>query len=129
MAASQPPLLLVVEQLDDLREALGDLLGTEGYAIATAATPQRALELLAGEVPSPSLILLSVGMDQRDAEEFLGRLTLMTRVRSSPVVIITAATSITEPLPGSVALLRKLTGVEELLATVARHRRYDEPPG
>lgn len=86
--------IVVVDDEDDIREAVQVVLEAEGYRTAAAANGQEALELLRrGEQP-PCLILLDLMMPVMDGWEFLKEIAEEPRLLSIPVAIMSAHPSI-----------------------------------
>lgn len=81
------PLLLLVDDDEDLREMLGSILDTAGFRILLAAHGGEALELI--ERRHPDLVLLDMRMPVMDGWE-LCRI-LDDRGDRPPIVVVTAA--------------------------------------
>jgi two-component system response regulator FlrC len=78
--------VLVVEDDDDLREALGDTLRLAGYAVAEALDGETALRLV--KSTEINLIITDIKMKPMDGQAFLEKLKA---IRSElPVVVMTA---------------------------------------
>ena len=113
--------ILVVEDEEDIREAVSDLLQLEGYAVQTASNGQEALELLedAQEAESrPCLILLDVMMPVMDGHTFMARLREDGTHQRIPVVITSASPQVPE---GARAHLRKPYELHRLLDVISQH--------
>jgi CheY-like chemotaxis protein len=82
-------LILVVDDDDDIRDAVRDALEAEGYDVAVAANGKEALEQLQTD-PTPALILLDLMMPVMSGEEFVQRQRQDPRLAQIPVVIVTA---------------------------------------
>lgn len=87
---ARSPLILVVDDHDDLRELLDEFLQYEGYRTATASdghvAVERALEL------GPDLILLDLRMPRLDGVSAARRLRQRPRTTRTPIIAITAFT-------------------------------------
>jgi two-component system chemotaxis response regulator CheY len=81
--------ILVVEDDDDIREAIQDALENEGYRVATAVDGQDGLRCL-HEIENPCLILLDLMMPVMSGGEFLVALRDSTGYAEIPVVIASA---------------------------------------
>lgn len=81
--------ILVIDDDEDIREALVDVLGDAGYSVQVAASGNEALELL-GSVEPPSLILLDLMMPGMDGFGFRAAQVADPRIASVPVLIISA---------------------------------------
>lgn len=84
---SARPLVLVVDDDDDLRELLGVLLATEGVEVASAANGLEALSAIAAR--RPDLILLDMKMPVMDGWELCRRLD--ADGGRPPILVMTAA--------------------------------------
>jgi CheY-like chemotaxis protein len=107
--------VLVVDDDDEIRQALRDLLTDEGYPVYCAGNGLVALALLK-EIPRPCVILLDLMMPVMDGRAFLGALREDSARAAIPVTVITAAND-TAGLAG-VRVLRKPIDVEKLLEVV-----------
>ncbi len=86
------PWILVVDDDEDIRDALTDVLADAGYAVRAAAGGVEALELLAdGELPA--LILLDLTMPGMDGASFRAAQVADPRTATVPVLIVSAAAS------------------------------------
>ena len=86
--------IVVVDDEDDIREAVQVVLEAEGYRTAAAANGQEALELLRRSEHPPCLILLDLMMPVMDGWEFLKEIGEEPRLLSVPVAIMSAHPSI-----------------------------------
>jgi CheY-like chemotaxis protein len=113
--------VLVVEDDEDLRTELSELLQDEGYTVLEAGSGREALTLLeAGE--RPELILLDQMMPAMNGSEFRSAQLADETLRNIPVVLMTASAEV-ERLTAELrpaATLRKPMQVEHLLSTVKR---------
>ncbi len=83
-----PKSVLVIDDDDDLREAIGALLDAEGYEVAYAANGAEALELLASQMVG--LVLLDMRMPVMNGWEFAKRFH-ERHDHLAPIVVVTAA--------------------------------------
>src|SRR5437016_1747880 len=111
------PRLLVVDDDEDLRALLRELLGRAGYDVDDAADGRTALRRLY-ERP-PSLVILDVTMPDMDGYQTLERIRDLSDV---PVIMLTARTQELEKVRGLSAgaddYVAKPFGRQELLARV-----------
>ncbi|QSQ22201.1 response regulator [Pyxidicoccus parkwayensis] len=110
--------ILVVEDDQDIREAVAELLELEGYVVSSASNGQEGLNVLAG-LRQPCLVLLDLMMPVLTGYEFLERLRITGTQSLVPVLIMTAS-HIHELPTGAAGLLRKPVEMAHLLQTVAR---------
>ena len=116
---SSTPLLLV-EDDDDIRDTLGEILAQEGYSVTSARNGREALEKLS-HAPRPCLILLDLRMPEMDGVQFRQHQLRDRTLSDVPVIVLTAAT---DELTADGALagcgrLRKPVDLDQLLASVA----------
>jgi CheY-like chemotaxis protein len=114
--------VLVVDDEDDLREAIADLLRRRGYSVLVAANGQAALSLLRGEPLRPALILLDLAMPIMDGREFLAVIRADAALADIPVVVASAQ-PFGDTARGESGLLRKPFELDELFATVDSYCR------
>jgi CheY-like chemotaxis protein len=116
--------ILVVEDDDDVRNVLQELLAQEGYSTAGMPNGRVALDWLRSSSDAPSLILLDLMMPQMDGWEFLVRLDQEETLRRIPVAIMSAHPSVRNALDdpgaplGSFFLLPKPIDLKRLLAII-----------
>ncbi|MCP3137144.1 response regulator [Pyxidicoccus xibeiensis] len=109
--------VLVVEDDEDIRAAIAEILEGEGYEVAIAANGSEALDELR-HLRKPALILLDLMMPVMNGHEFLAHIRETPKLKSVPVLVLTAVS--TEAPPGARGLLRKPFIVEELLEAVEK---------
>ena len=118
MTQSCPASVLVVEDNDDIREAIGEILESEGYEIALAEDGERAIELL-GKLPRPCLLLVDLIMPRMDGWELLQFLSRDDRLATIPVVVMSAAAN--APTAATHRTLKKPVDLEILMQIVHGH--------
>jgi CheY-like chemotaxis protein len=79
--------VLIVEDELALREAWGDLLASEGYAVEAAAHGREALQRLESSDSLPDVILLDLMMPVMSGREFLEKRAASPRLRQVPVIV------------------------------------------
>src|SRR5437016_3685612 len=102
------PLVFVVDDDADLREAIGELLREEGFRVAGLHDGRQALDLLKhGELPC--VVLMDLRLPFMDAIEFRRRQLADPRIANVPVVLLSGHPSMEEELgdPGFSYLMRK----------------------
>jgi len=94
-------LILIAEDVIELRTVLGDLLIDEGYRVHVASDGQEALDLFAQEIPA--VIVSNISMPHIDG------ITLVHRIREGgydvPVILISAEVAPVN-LPGVVLIAK-----------------------
>ncbi len=114
-------LVLVVEDDQDLREIVSDVLGARGYRTDCAVNGEDALEKLAND-HKPCVILLDLMMPVMDGWTFRQRQLEDPKLRDIPVIVLTAhasATQVGEELAAS-AFLAKPVSLKSLLSMIQR---------
>jgi CheY-like chemotaxis protein len=127
--------VLVVDDDDDVRGVVEQLLEQQGYSALSATNGKEALELLRRTANVPALILLDLMMPQMDGWEFLVLLRMEdVRLRRVPIVIMSAHPSVCRPVGVREApfaqclLLPKPFDASRLLAVVSQAVHGDKPP-
>lgn len=118
--------VLIVDDDDDLREALWDTLKDEGHRVVQARDGQHALSQLRAAQPiRPFLILLDWMMPIMDGLTFARELAQDPRLCQIPVVLLSADTRAKERAQGVrlSGVLNKPVNVMDLLRVVDRFRR------
>ena len=106
--------ILVVDDDDDIRDALVGLLRDAGHPVVEAMDGRQALELARSSLPR--VILLDLMMPVMDGYEFLAERAKHDALVGIPVVVITA--SGTRTVPGAHSVLHKPFNVDDLLDAV-----------
>jgi CheY-like chemotaxis protein len=113
--------ILVIDDDPDIREALRIALELEGYHVSAAANGREAWETLAS-APKPSLILLDLMMPVMNGAEFLERLRADERLRTLPVILVTAFGSTAAAVAAkSQGYLAKPLDLDQLMKFVERY--------
>ena len=116
MIVSSTAQILIVEDDDDLREVVRDLLRDLGYKVATAGNGRDALQYLRANRP-PGLIVLDVMMPVMDGVEFCRRRLRDPALRSIPIFLFTARGQSIANV-SAVRVLRKPLVVSEFIDAV-----------
>jgi len=85
---------MVIDDDDDIREAIQEVLQAEGYTTLGAANGEEAIQLLRGAEERPCLILLDLMMPVMDGWEFLKEIDEEPKLQGIPVAIMSAHPSI-----------------------------------
>ncbi len=123
---SCPASVLVVEDDEDIREAIAQILREEGYEVALAENGQHALELL-GEVERPCLLLVDLIMPEMDGWQLLQALSTHDRFATIPVVVMSAMPHPTR-LEGQ-TVVKKPIDLPIMLQIVREHCCGERGPG
>jgi CheY-like chemotaxis protein len=86
--------ILVVDDDEDVRETVAEILREEGYETQCAENGQQALQVLERANERPELILLDLMMPVMDGWDFLFWLDERSDLRDTPVAIMSAHPSI-----------------------------------
>ena len=119
------PSVLVIDDDEDLRTTIQDILEDQGFAVATATNGREALDMLLSDESQPALILLDLAMPEMDGWAFRREQQKVPRLAQIPVVLfsgnldlgqaalsLNAAATMTKPLrlDGLVTLVDQLAG-------------------
>jgi CheY-like chemotaxis protein len=122
-AAAPPRIpLLVVEDDEDIRSSLVQVLEEEGFAVSSAPNGRVALDALgAPERGLPRLILLDLMMPVLDGRGFMDEQARLPDLARIPVLILSASgtlESMERPANLTTSVLKKPFTLERLLTTV-----------
>jgi CheY-like chemotaxis protein len=110
--------ILVVEDDNDIRQSICEILEDEGLATWNARNGKEALELLHKQSSTPSLILLDLQMPTMDGFEFHERLSREPAISPTPVVLMSAGGP--DPRLSSLPWLKKPMSLADLLSAVSK---------
>ena len=113
--------ILLVEDNQDARTSLALILSTRGYAVATAADGQEAVEHV--KTDCPDLILSDINMPNLDGLSMVKVIRTLPHCQNVPIVMMSAYGSgpLGEALrAGATAALRKPLNFQALSETLAR---------
>jgi CheY-like chemotaxis protein len=125
-SSARQSVVLVVDDDYDIREALSDVLASEGYSVVTAADGSEALDRLRGGI-RPDVMLLDLMMPRVSGVEVIDALRKDESLRQIPVVVCSANRGYGPDDLGVHDVLRKPVSVEKLLEVVARAIRPRRP--
>jgi len=108
------PVVLVVDDDDDSRESLGELLKRDGYDVVLRANGAEALQYLHHAPRSPSCILLDLMMPVMDGWTFLQERDRDPELRSIPTVVFSGQHDIDRQTVAAHTYLKKPFSLERL---------------
>ncbi|MDR3605809.1 MAG: response regulator [Oligoflexia bacterium] len=111
--------VLLVEDDDDIRNTLQEVLELEGYSVVPASNGQQALDTLA-KIKKPSLILLDLMMPVMTGWEFLEVKQKDINVSDVPVIVFSAAGDRAK-IENIKAFVKKPIEVDTLLNLIELH--------
>lgn len=111
--------ILIIDDEEDLRDALRLSLELEGYRCFTAANGKEGLEALE-QIAPPGVILLDLMMPVLNGWEFLEELRKHPSLGQTPVVVVTAFTRLTGAVR-SCDVIRKPVEIDMLFDVVKKH--------
>ena len=114
--------LMIIDDDDDLRNALSFIMTTQGYEVTAFGDARRALSAL-DTGPLPFLILLDLMMAGMSGWEFRAAQLASTRLNPIPVVVLTAANTLSDGVHtvSDVEIVAKPFALDELLEVVGRY--------
>lgn len=126
-AQRECPLLMVVDDDDELREALALALRTRGFRTVEKADGQAALDYLRHD-ERPDLILLDLVMPEMDGWEFRDEQLRDAELADIPVVALSADESAKARAVHATAFVRKPVSPPALLSTIGEALKTVTPP-
>ena len=106
--------VLVVDDDDDIRDAICGVLEAEGYTTLSAENGEVALEAM-GRGRRPCVVLLDLMMPVMNGWDFMRAVSQKHDLDDLPVVVVSAYS---ETAPGAKRVLKKPLDVKQLLAAV-----------
>jgi len=115
--------VLIVDDDNDIREAISQILEYEGYEVTTAANGQEGLDCIKSK--RPSLILLDLMMPVMNGWQFKSELDSDPGLSEIPVVVLSADGSVQQRQNelGRAGYLKKPIQLETLLDTVRHYTK------
>lgn len=111
--------VLVVEDDDDIREVIIEILEAEGYSTLSARNGKEALDLLE-QSAKPCLVLLDMMMPIMNGRQFLDAIMKNSRLAPLPVLIVSAIADKTNT-EGSIGYLKKPIDINVVLDVVGQY--------
>lgn len=112
--------VLVVDDDDDVRACLAEVLGDEGYLVHTASNGREALDALRDEGLRPDVIVLDMMMPVMDGWAFRAEQLKIAELAGIPVIVFTAYGAGAVEELNAAAFLKKPLRLDALLAAVER---------
>jgi DNA-binding NtrC family response regulator len=120
MTRSRP--VLIVEDDDDTREALRELLRAEGFDILTAENGFEAIQKALAHDDTPCVIILDDRMPLMNGLEFLAYRDRHTRLAGIPVIFVSGdADTIRQVSERGAKTFRKPFAVDAFIESVREH--------
>ena len=113
-------LVLLVDDNEEIRSGVAEILEDEGYTVAMAVNGKEALDLLR-RGPPPRLILLDLMMPVMDGWQFLAARRADAALSRIPVVILSAFAHPADRVAGVTAILSKPVDPGQLIKLVRIH--------
>lgn len=110
--------ILIVEDDEDVREAMVAFLEMKGYSVASASNGREALDYLHA-APAPDLIITDLAMPVMDGRQFRREQLKDARLAAIPMLVITAMADRTHIDANEILL--KPVDADILLTAVSRH--------
>jgi CheY-like chemotaxis protein len=121
--ASRRGYILIIEDDPGVREGLSEIIENEGYPVVTCSDGQMAMDRLTSEAELPRMIVLDFTMPHMDGWTFLEERKKDARLRSIPVLGMSASQRFVECRPPEDVeeLLKKPFLVEDMLRSIEKH--------
>jgi CheY-like chemotaxis protein len=114
-AANSPSVVLIVEDEEESRETLRELLELEGLVVQTAANGREGLDAIAALGARLCVVLLDLFMPVMDGWQVVDALRREGRLGSVRVVIVTSAA---HRAPPGIPVLEKPLDIARLMETI-----------
>src|SRR4051812_38649141 len=88
--SSRTRCVLIVDDDDDIRTSMAEILESEGYEVATAEHGRAAIEILSRLRAPPAVVLLDLMMPVMSGPEFLAFVAARKRYSTLPIVVVSA---------------------------------------
>jgi CheY-like chemotaxis protein len=113
-------LVAIIEDDNEFRDMLRELLEEERYRVVALSNGAEALEALRGDT-LPNVILLDVSMPVMDGFDFLRFRNDDPQLAAVPVVLVTNAKPHERPTIGVNDVVRKPIDIDEILFAIKRY--------
>lgn len=120
-------LVMVVDDSDDARTAIRDILIDEGYGVVEASGGRNALHYLTSDQPPPAIIIADLRMPDINGWDLIKILQSYLRLSNIPVVVVSGTDPGQQQNLRVARFLRKPFDAGVLLDTVARLTSEAEP--
>jgi CheY-like chemotaxis protein len=113
--------VLIVEDAEEIRSSMAELLASEGYEVDSAANGLEALQKLTSSSTLPGLILLDLMMPEMDGYQFRAEQQRDERLAKIPVLLMTAGGDVqakARELGVGGHLKKPFTDIDSLLKTI-----------
>lgn len=111
--------ILIVEDDEDIRSVMVDLLESEGYTTKAASNGREALDVL-DSMAKPCLVLLDMMMPIMNGRQFLDTIMSDALLAPIPVLIVSAVADKTNT-EGSIGFLKKPIDIDVVLNVVSQY--------
>jgi DNA-binding NtrC family response regulator len=116
--------VLIIEEDDDIRLALGDILASEGHTVCAVKSGLEGLDRLRAMQPV-GIVMLDLLKNGMTSEEFIAAKNVEATSANVPVVLVSASRRLPEIAKtlGVAAYLAKPMKMQELLDIVTRYAK------
>lgn len=111
--------ILVVEDDEDIRNVVVEILESEGYPTREAANGKEALEILS-QIEKPCLVLLDMMMPIMNGRQFIDAVMADAYLAPIPILIVSAIADKANTT-GSVGFLKKPIDIDVVLKVVGQY--------
>ena len=122
MKASAPQHILTIDDETEIRELLQEFLGSAGYRVSGASTPDEALRIVRND--PPQLIITDLQLEEVDGFDVIELIKAVAP--KTPIILLTGVLFDPEVIRGPVgekivAYVEKTEPLERVLQEVKRH--------
>jgi CheY-like chemotaxis protein len=127
--SAKRPTVLVIDDDEDIRTTIRDVLEDQGFAVACAANGREALDMLLRDDSKPALILLDLTMPEMDGWTFRQEQQKVPRLAQIPVVLFSGHHDASQAVQSlhAAALMTKPLRLEGLVTLVEQLARRGKP--
>jgi CheY-like chemotaxis protein len=127
--SAKKPTVLVIDDDEDIRTTIRDVLEDQRFAVACAANGREALDMLLRDDSKPALILLDLTMPEMDGWTFRQEQQKVPRLAQIPVVLFSGHHDASQAVQSlhAVALMTKPLRLEGLVTLVEQLARRGKP--
>lgn len=114
------PLVLIVEDNEDIAAWVGDILELHGYAVEKALSGEEALAYLSSTRQRPCIVLLDLVMPNMSGWDLIRHLRPQDRLVAIPIAVL-SVTGTPQAIPDGIRVVKKPVAILPLISAVEEH--------